>query len=206
MIEPIAVEKSQVKTAAAVLARAFHDDPPMVYSVPDHSRRLKCHLILTAYIRHALACGEVYAASTNFEGIAVWLPSNGMKTGMVQDLRNGWLSILLNLGIKTVKRQREIAAVMGSVHERCISSPHQYLFFLGVEPHQQGKGYAAGLMRTMLDRADRESFACYLDNTKEENLPFYRHFGFEVVEEYSIPGVTSNIWAMVRTPYGKEQR
>ncbi len=200
MTEPFIIQQSQIKAAAAVLGRAFYNDAPMIYSIPDERQRRKTHLIIEAHLRCSFSHGAVFTTSSNFEAVAVWLSSASSNTGLWHDLRNGWLAILLHLGLGTALRQREIAAVMGKVHKRCITSPHHYLFFLGVEPELQGRGYASKVMRPMLNRADREGFPCYLDNTSEKNLPIYRHFGFEVVEEYPIPGVSSGVWAMVRNP------
>lgn len=201
MTDPITIHRSQVKAAAAVLARAFYNDPPLVYSIPDASKRsTKSHYIFETFIRYSVSCGEVYATSQNLEGVAVWLPSDKVEMNFRQGLQNGWLSILLNLGLRTTLRQQAISNSMGAAHKRSISSPHWYLFFLGVEPELQGKGYAAKLMKPMLSRADRDGFTCYLDNTNEKNLPLYRHFGFKVVEEYKIPESSISVWAMLRGP------
>jgi ribosomal protein S18 acetylase RimI-like enzyme len=201
VVEPITIHRSQVKAAAAVMARAFYNDPPLVYSITDASqRRAKSHYIFEMYIRYSIFCGKVYATSPNFEGVAVWLPSDKVEMSFRQELTSGWLSMLLNLGPGTTIRQRTISSVMGIVHKRCISAPHRYLFFLGVEPELQGKGYAGRLLRPVLNRADRDGLACYLDNTNEKNLTLYQHFGFNVIEEYKIPETSISIWAMLRGP------
>ncbi len=199
MNEPLIVDRSQVKAAAAVLARAFYNDPPMVYSLPDESRRWKCRYILETYLRGCISFGGVYAASANFESVAVWLPADKTDRRLSQNMIDT-LSIFFQAGPRAAARQKEISQAMGAAHRRCIALPHQYLFFLGVEPELQGKGYASAVVRPMLQRADREGVACYLDNTRERNLPLYRHFGFETVEEYTIPGISSSVWAMVRQP------
>ena len=200
-IELVPIHRTKIKEAAAVLSRAFHDDPPLVYSIPDElKRRSKSHFIFEAFIRYSISCGQVYATSDSLEGIAVWLPSDKVETGLWQDLNNGWLSIIINLGLETTLRQRKVGSVMGAAHKRSISSPHLYLFLLGVEPGLKRKGYAGKLLRPVLEKADSDGMACYLDNTKEQNLPVYRHFGFDVTEEYTIPGTSINLWAMIREP------
>ncbi len=50
---------------------------------------------------------------------------------------------------------------------------------------QQGKGVGGALMRPVLEHCDAEGIPCYLESSKERNLPFYRRHGFEVVEELS---------------------
>ena len=66
--------------------------------------------------------------------------------------------------------------------------PHWYLASLGTAVDQQGKGMGGALMRPVLEHCDAEGIPCYLESSKERNLPFYRRHGFEVVEEVPLPG------------------
>ena len=60
--------------------------------------------------------------------------------------------------------------------------PHWYLATLGTAVEQQGKGIGGALMRPVLAHCDAEGMPCYLESSKERNVPFYRRHGFEVVE------------------------
>ena len=57
-------------------------------------------------------------------------------------------------------------------------------------------------MRPVLVHCDREGLPCYLESSKERNVPFYRRHGFEVVQEVSLPGDGPSIWTMWREPQG----
>jgi GNAT superfamily N-acetyltransferase len=85
-----------------------------------------------------------------------------------------------------------------SKHEELVSSPHWYLMLLGVDPEFQGKGYASLLLKGMLSQIDKERLPCYLETEKEENIQIYQHFNFKVIEEYTIPGTSVKLWAMLR--------
>ena len=66
---------SQISAAAATLARAFHDDPLMVYAIPDPAARAR--LLPEVYarmIRFGTLTGEVYATADALDGVALWLP------------------------------------------------------------------------------------------------------------------------------------
>jgi GNAT superfamily N-acetyltransferase len=71
---------------------------------------------------------------------------------------------------------------------------------LGTAVEQQGKGVGGALMRPVLDHCDAEGIPCYLESSKERNIPFYRRHGFEVVEEVPLPGDGPSLWTMWREP------
>jgi len=198
---PIRLDKSQVRAAAQVLSRAFYDDPVFSYLIPDAlQRRNKLHHLFETMVRYSVSYGEVYATSPNLEGIAVWLPSDRVEMTSWQGIRSGGLSIILKLGLRSTLRQLSLYDSMCSTHKCHILSPHWYLYLLGVEPELMGKGYASNLVKVVLNRTDRESLVCYLDNTNEKNLPMYQHYGFRVVEEYKVPKSGVSLWAMLREP------
>jgi GNAT superfamily N-acetyltransferase len=195
----VRVEKSQVRAASEVLSRAFHDDPLFSSFIPDPlQRKNKLHYLLEMLVHYSVSYGEVYATSQNFEGVAVWLPSDRVEMTIWRGIRSGGTSIIINLGVRSTFRQLSVSDLMCSIHKRHIASPHWYLYLVGVEPTLLGKRYASNLVKAMLSRTDREGLACYLDNTNEKNLPMYQHFGFKVIEEYEVPKTGVNLWAMLR--------
>jgi hypothetical protein len=53
----------------------------------------------------------------------------------------------------------------------------------------------------VLARADEEGVGCYLESSKESNVPFYRRHGFEVTAEHDIAGGKGpRTWLMWRDP------
>jgi hypothetical protein len=55
-------------------------------------------------------------------------------------------------------------------------------------------------MRPVLSHCDREGMPCYLESSKERNVPFYRRHGFEVVQEVPLGAEGPSIWTMWREP------
>ena len=66
--------------------------------------------------------------------------------------------------------------------------PHWYLATLGTAVDGRARAWAARCMRPVLEHCDAEGMPCYLESSKERNVPFYRRHGFEVVEGGATPG------------------
>ena len=194
----VRLERSQIKPAGAMLARAFYDDPLSVYLIPDGSRRGK----LLPYIfefstRFGVLYGEVYTTSHNLEGVAVWLPSEKADMTLRRVMRNGGLSLLPKLGEDLIQRLPALNSI-SSLRKRHAPFRHWYLLLLGVDPLFKGKGYAGNLLRAMLARLDEEHLPCYLETQNGKNVTIYQHYGFKVVAEVLVPGTEIALWAMLR--------
>lgn len=135
-------------------------------------------------------------------GAAVWLPSGQTERGLVDQLRFGALPMLARQGPAAIGRQIAASGHMDRLHSELMHSPHYYLSVLGLKPEGQGRGLATPLLAPMLERAEQEGKACYLDTHNEANLGLYRRFGFEVRHEGLMPGSDVRHWIMVRAPGG----
>jgi GNAT superfamily N-acetyltransferase len=195
----IRLDKSRLKPAAEMMARAFHDDPGSVYFFPDVAERSsKLPYLFRLLIGYGLLYGEVYATSPNLEGVAVWLPSEKSYRTLWRNIRSGGLSLLFRIGREAAAREYALGEYFESLRQRCAPAAYWYLPLLGVDPVYQGKGYASILLRAMFGRADRERLPCYLETLTEKDVSIYRHLGFEVVEEGVVPGTGVTVRAMLR--------
>ncbi len=195
----VRLKEPQIKPAAEMLGRAFQDDPLFTHFFPDASeRKSKLPYIFKFLIRYGVWYGEVYATSPNLEGVAVWLPPEKADMTLRRMIWSGDFSILFNLGMKFISRQRSITDYILSIHKRHAPFRHWFLQSIGVDPMFQGKGYAGTLLKAMFARIDQEHLPCYLETQNEKNVSIYQHYGFKVVEEFAIPGTEFSNWAMLR--------
>ncbi len=194
------VGKSGVKHAARVLSRAFQDSPIFTHLLPDPvERKNKLHYLFEIVVRDGIRYGEVYAASQDLEGVAVWIPSErGESMSPWRMIRSGALSLLFRFSRDFSSRQVPVTATIDSAHKRHAPFRHWFLQAIGVDPAHQGKGYASRLLKPMLARIDRENMPCYLDTEEEKNVSIYQHFGFKVLEEVEIPSTDIILRAMLR--------
>ena len=66
---------------------------------------------------------------------------------------------------------------------------HWHLGPIGVLPFHRKQGIGSGLMQRFCDEVDHCSARAYLETDLDENVRFYKKFGFEIVERSTIFGV-----------------
>jgi ribosomal protein S18 acetylase RimI-like enzyme len=203
----VKLDKSHIKPAAEVLARAFRDYPTDKFAFPDVEERAKRAIYVHQFV---LSCciryGEAYSTSEKLEGIAAWLPPENAVTSIWKLIRSGALPLMLKFGIGSARKMIMFNRYLESMHERNAPFPHWYLWNIGVDPQFQGQGYAGKLLRAMFARVDREGMPCYLETQREVNLALYQHYGFEVVEQFVVPGTGFTNWSMLRDSPDKKHR
>jgi GNAT superfamily N-acetyltransferase len=191
----------QIPAAATTLARAFQDDPLMVYAIPDGAERAR--LLPDVYarmVRFGMLAGEVLTTAGAPDGVALWLPPNAKWTRENIE-KSGMHEMSSLIGDEAYQRYREVVGREWQARERDMVGACWYLFILGVEPKRQRRGLGGALMRPVLDRAEKSSVACYLETENQRNVPFYRKQGFDVVvngEEAGNSGV--RFWTFRRMP------
>ena len=200
------LEKSKLKSASHVWARAFHDDPLWTFFLPDESEREK--KLIRAFrgiIRDGMSNGEVYTTSPNLEAVIFWRYSHRVGISVPQSVMSfvrwiltGGLVDLFRMSKLEISRQARVGEYRAQMQKRHAPFPHWELVGIGADPVFQGKGYASSLMRPWLDKMDVENTYCYLETHNRKNVPMYLHYGFEVVEEEIIPGTDINQWTMLR--------
>jgi GNAT superfamily N-acetyltransferase len=185
---------ADVKPLAAVMARAFYDDPPFIWMLPDPRTRLKrSRRFFAALARgEALARGgvDVVLVGTEVAGAAIWRPPGHWETEQLRTV----LHLARALGRRTGAAVA-LSRAMARAHPR---EPHWYLFAIGVDPARQGTGVAGALLRPRLDQCDRDGLPAYLEASKPTSVPLYQHFGFEPKGYPDLPDGTPPLTAMWR--------
>jgi ribosomal protein S18 acetylase RimI-like enzyme len=197
--QPRPARKEDVRELSLTLARAFYDDPVMIWLLPDEKRRTGQldRLFATMTRHHHLARGGVEVASDGpgVGAAALWDPPNQW-----QETRGGQLAMTPTFvrvfGLRSM-RGRAVQELMKRAHPE---EPHWYLAVIGSDPTVRGQGFGQALMRSRLERVDAEHAPAYLESTKPENVPYYERFGFSVTREIVLPDGGPTMWAMWRAP------
>jgi GNAT superfamily N-acetyltransferase len=187
---------ADVDGMAAQLAKTFWDDPVTSHIFKGERRRdagLRAYFA-TQMRADYLPFGGCYTTD-GYAGSAIWAPAG-------KPLLTGLTAVLTMLPVLPYVWHRlpttlRILNLMESVHPH---EPHWYLATIGTAVELQGKGVGGALMRPVLTHCDATGLPCYLESSKERNVPFYRRHGFDVVREVRLPDDGPPIWTMWRKP------
>jgi ribosomal protein S18 acetylase RimI-like enzyme len=192
-----AAQRRDLRSMARVLARAFHDDPVMMWVVPDPAARARAlpRMFATMIRHHYLRSGAPEVAGDGRLGAAaLWDPPGGWKQSRLQELLM-MPGFLRAMGRYVPRGQR----LMDLMHAQHPEEPHWYLAVIGSDPTVRGAGYGQALMRSRLDRCDAEYAPAYLESSNPVNVPYYERFGFVVTGEITVPDGPT-LWKMWREP------
>lgn len=190
-----------VARARTVLARAFFDDPLMVWFFPDPDvRPHACAAMFGLFAEHYLADGRVDVATRSEPvAVAMWRwpgpeapPETGPEDGPEELPTVGGLMA----GFMGAARAREVGEVMGSLDALRPPQPYAYLHLLAVDPVACGQGLDGELLDRGLAAARDAGLVACLDTMNPANVPFYEAHGMSVRHEVQLGGDGPTSWAM----------
>ncbi|HTA31884.1 MAG TPA: GNAT family N-acetyltransferase [Solirubrobacteraceae bacterium] len=187
---------ADVPALAAMLARAFLDDPVASWAWrPDRLRLGALERFHGVRLRQLLADEEVWTID-ELTCAALWAPPGRWHSTLRETaelvpsfLHPRLLARMPMVGLGWEKLER--------AHPR--TPPHVYLALLGTEPEAQGRGLGSAVLAPVLQQCDSDGVGAYLESSKERNIDFYARHGFRVLDEIQLlRGPT--MWKMWRDP------
>jgi len=192
---PVNVRKATTadsKPLSESLARSFYTDPVFAHFLPDDSTRLKkLEKVMAILFKLGEPHGACYTTD-NYESVTLWRPPSEWDVPFWAYIVNG--PALLSTFGTGIGRVLSTMDMMEKVHPH---EPHWYLQTIGTDPAFQGKGYGGVIMRDRLAAVDAAHMPCYLESSKDTNIPIYQSFGFKVAGEMQVPN-GPKIWPMWR--------
>ena len=194
------LEKKHIKPVSLMLSRAFKDDLKDVFPDPEE-RSVKAPYVYELYLLYEFSNSKAFVTSPKLEGVAVWIHSDKRKKRTFwRILTLGAIWPAMKIGIKALRKMQSLDEYIERKHKELAPFKHWYLAMLAVDPQHQGKRYASRLLNEILSNIDEEGLHCYLETAGEKNVTMYQHFGFEVVDEFIVPGTKDKLVAMLREP------
>lgn len=177
---------------AAMLARAFADDPAMSYIFPDPRDRAKRLPRLFALLYDADAPG-LRLVTGDAQAATLW-QRPGTPQASTMDLLRQAIPLVGALGFALPRALR----VGDALDAHAPSQRHWYLHIAGVDPAHQGKGLGGASIREGLARAAADGVPAYLETATESNVGLYQSLGFVVTSEWHVARGGPKFWSMLR--------
>ncbi len=198
---PAAVRRAtsaDVPALAAMLTRAFLDDPVAEWAFPQaHLRPRALERFQRRRLLQLLGEDEVWT-SEELTCAALWAPPGRWRTTLRED------AVLLECFAHPRLLARAPLALFGWLgleRRHPPHPPHYYLAVLGTDPEHQGRGLGSALLAPVLERCDEDGVGAYLESSKERNVDFYARHGFRATGKIRLLHGPP-MWPMWRDPRG----
>jgi GNAT superfamily N-acetyltransferase len=171
-----------------VMAAAFDDDPVTRWLIPD-GRSLEP--LFAAHARWAhFAPGGIDLAVLDGEpvGAAFWDPP-GYRVSTARQL------VSIPAYAWALRRHLGRGATVETLMHRA-RPKEEFWYLAGVGAVPRGEGIGSALLRHRLDAVRG---AAYLESSKQENIPLYERFGFQLLDPLRVPD-GPQLWPMWRHP------
>jgi GNAT superfamily N-acetyltransferase len=190
-IEIRSATPGEMPRAVAAIVAAFLTDPLARFAwTSPHEHLRGMPLAAREFAGGSFEHGTAYV-STDFCGAALWLPPGVHPNGEA-----------LERALRDTATHAHLDDLLGTFEQMerwHPEEPHWYLPIIGVEPHAQGKGLGAELMRHAVSRCDRDGALAYLESSNPRNISLYQRHGFEVMGEIRV-GKAPLVTPMLRRP------
>lgn len=193
---PRLATRDDLPTIGRSLAAAFADDPVWEWLLPAG----RTDAVSTQRLFAWIAAGHLGDASVwtlpDATATAVWALPNRFRTPTSRVVAS-LPRLVRTLGLQGLRRLVQL----GELERRHPPEPHWYLALLGTHPDHQGRGLGTAVVAPGLAAADHAGVGCYLESSKESNVPYYRRLGFKVIETVDAGGPGGpRLWLMWREP------
>jgi GNAT superfamily N-acetyltransferase len=201
-IETRLLARSEAGEGGRLLNASLLVEPGFAAVIPDPDQRTKVMTpLLTGILRNAIRYRTAYGAFRDecLLGVAVWLPPGAYPHGKVDNLL--LLPSLRGMVHIGMTRAREMSEMEAAAVRHFPDEPTWYLQAFGVAPEAQGQGIGSRMILPVLERADANDQACYLETGTERNVRFYERFGFDIRETgVRLVSRGPTHWTMIRRP------
>lgn len=175
-----------------VIGDSFADDPVNMWIFGGRTSIARYFTLMAKKLYLRRGFGQIDSQSA---GAALWLPPDIKKQISIFRSLDIAASMVSHNGLKSIRRGMAVDAALAKA-KPAIS--HFYLFAIGTRPQEQGRGLGGGLMRAGLQIVDEAGLPAYLESSKEQNVPFYQRFGFEVTQKITPTKGAPPLWLMWR--------
>ena len=114
-------------------------------------------------------------------------------------IRSGAIFSAMRMGAKAGKKMGSVFhPILKDRHDYMTGKTYFYLMVVGVASQFQGQGFGGLIIRDLIDKCEKLDHHLYLETETQENVEFYKRYGFKVIKEITLPIVNLPMWEMIR--------
>jgi GNAT superfamily N-acetyltransferase len=202
------LREDQCEQAGGVLARAFHDYPLMVHSLPEPVERMRQLLLEQTWnVRHGRMFGHVLGIGDPLRGVAIAYPPGDDHFSDDKKRQSGHADLAAALGpVASGSADVQTLSVFDYGEEellRAVPEPHWWLEAIAVDPAAQNRGLGGQLLDALHALTDATHQPLILLTHEERAVPFYLRHGYDLVCEGTEPTSGVRHWGMRRYADGE---
>ncbi|MEQ1494258.1 MAG: GNAT family N-acetyltransferase [Novosphingobium sp.] len=178
--------------AVATLTAAFHDDPAMVYMLPDAaSRPARLTRLMGWMVDQQLEIGLVLGTD-EADAVTLWRPP-----GKVHYHEPLWHPASLRF-VRIFRQHlpRALRTDEGITGHLPRGENWLYLKMAAVHPDRQGQGLGGAMIRAGLAEAARLGVASVLETATPANVGLYQRLGYGIASEWDVAKAGPHFWTM----------
>jgi GNAT superfamily N-acetyltransferase len=172
---------------------AFADDPGLAWIWPDRDDRIARLPHFFAPIVGGTMAEGIALRSQAGEAVSLWRQPGRINPEPAE--MAPWHASMAKAFSSGGERSQLMGATLRARQPRGFD--WWYLQFIGVRPSAQGTGLGGAAVRAGLELAAAEGRPVYVEVMNPDNLGYYRHAGFETIDEFDIPDGGPHVWAML---------
>ena len=167
---------SDKRKVVDVLSKSFGDNKSVNYIIKqDRKRDQRIRKLMEYSFDICHLFGNTFL-SENKEGCALIVMPDKKRTTAKSILLDLKLALSV-IGLSNIKKVMNRESIINKLHPK---TPFYYLWFIGVEPADQGNGIGTKLMNDVINEAKINHRPIYLETSTLKNIPWYEKFGFIV--------------------------
>jgi len=160
----------------SILSEAFDNNHSVNYVVKQDDKKAgRINALMDYSFEICYQFGDVFL-SNDKQACALILYPDKQKPSLMLDLKLVFNCIGLSRAKKVLQRD-------SSIKSQYPTKELAYLWFIGVNKQQQGKGLGTLLLKEMIEYTESLKRPMYLETSMPQNLPFYKNLGFEIYSE-----------------------
>ncbi len=173
---------SDRKLAVEILSQSFDSNKSVEYVIKGGSKRQDQIKALMQYaFDMCMLFGEVYISDDKKACALILLPHKKKLT-----LKSIKLDIKFLLFCSSIKKLSKVLKREEAIRNFHPENKYAHLWFLGVLPQDQKKGYGSKLLTELTEVYSKKHLPIYLETSTLSNLPWYNKHGFKLVNELRI--------------------